>query len=186
MALEAGRLDFRPLRLDDLPLLHRWLRMPAVREWWGDEGSTLAKVEAHYAPCIAGAEPTRCFVVLYAGLPIGFVQTYRVADYPDHEAAIGAGPGTAGVDLFIGEEAYLHRGLGAPILRRFLATIVFAADDVTCCMIDPSVRNTSAIRAYEKAGFRHWRTTQVTDQSDLAYVMRLERASLGAVAGGVE
>jgi aminoglycoside 6'-N-acetyltransferase len=42
-------------------------------------------------------------------------------------------------------------------------------------VIGPSVKNTSAIRAYEKAGFRFFRDAQVPDEPDPEHLMRIRR-----------
>ena len=57
----------------------------------------------------AGREPTSCYITLYAGQPVGYIQAYLIADYPEYAEALGVEVGAAGVDLFIGEEAYVHR-----------------------------------------------------------------------------
>ena len=61
------QIRFRPLAMGDLPLMHRWLGEPHVRQWWHDGAGTLAEANAKYAPRIAGAEPTRCFAIEYGG-----------------------------------------------------------------------------------------------------------------------
>ena len=174
--LDPALIGFRPLALADLPLMHRWLTTPHVARWWYDpEPITLEWVIAKYTPRIAGHVPTHCFVILHDRRPIGFIQTYRLADHPDYDRAVEAGEDAAGVDLFIGEPDAVHRGLGAPVLRRFLAEIVFARWDVASCIIGPEPKNTAAIRAYEKAGFQYLKTVQVGDEPAPEYLMRLAR-----------
>ena len=31
-----ARYSFRSMRADDLHMVHRWLKTPDVRRWWGD------------------------------------------------------------------------------------------------------------------------------------------------------
>ena len=40
---DPGRIRFRPLRMDDLELMHRWLNAPHVAKWWG-AGPTIEAV----------------------------------------------------------------------------------------------------------------------------------------------
>ena len=47
--------------------------------------------------------------------------------------------------------------------------------DVAECVIGPSVRNASAIRAYEKAGFRSFKDVHVPDEPDPEHLMRIRR-----------
>src|SRR5262245_22312058 len=95
-------VDLRPLRLDDLPLMVRWLALPHVVAWWR-EPRDLAAATAHYGPRIAGTEPTHVRIISAGGRPAGWIQWYRWSDYPDHAAKLGVEPGAAGPDLAIGE-----------------------------------------------------------------------------------
>jgi aminoglycoside 6'-N-acetyltransferase len=170
---------FRPLAEDDLPTMVRWLNTPHVRAWWQNDPRTIEEARAKYMPRIAGTEPTSAYVILADGRPIGYIQAYTIADWPEYAGAINVEDGAAGVDLFIGEEVYVHRGLGAPILRAFLRDVVFGMPGVTCCVIGPSASNASAIRAYEKAGFRHIKTVAVPGEEDPEYLMRITMEELG-------
>ena len=174
--LDPAPLGFRALAEADLPLLHRWLHAPHVARWWyEDEPITPAWVEAKYRPRIAGQTPTRCFIITYGAMPIGFIQTYRIAAYPDYARSVDVGEEAAGVDLFIGEADYAHRGLGGPLLRRFVHEIVFANAEVASCIIGPEPKNVAAIRAYARAGFRSLKTIQVPGEPEPEYLMRLPR-----------
>ena len=175
--LDPAPLGFRPLARGDLPLLHRWLNTPHVHRWWASDGSpqTSEAVAAEYGPQTTGEEPTAGFLICYGDTPIGFIQWYYLRDYPDYAAQIGV-EGAAGIDLFIGEEAYVHRGLGTHILRMFLRDVIFAAPGVRACVIGPDETNTAAIRAYEKAGFRYLKTISVPGEPRPEYLMLLARA----------
>lgn len=165
--------DFAPLTGADLPLLHRWLQEPHVRAHYDDGLRTLEQVAAYYADCLRGREPTRLYICSLDGTPIAFLQTYRIADYPDYAAIVEVGDDAAGVDMLIGEPAYVHRGLGGPLLAAFVERIVWPVIGARACWIGPSVDNPRAIRAYEKAGFVHVKTVCVAPERE--YLMRLLR-----------
>jgi RimJ/RimL family protein N-acetyltransferase len=55
------------------------------------------------------------------------------------------------LDLLIGEEEHLGKGLATPMIQQFLADHYADADIV---FIDPECANTKAIHVYEKAGFK--------------------------------
>jgi RimJ/RimL family protein N-acetyltransferase len=169
------RFEFRRLTEEDLPLLTRWLNAPHVREWWYDEPLELEGVCAKFLPKIRGEVPTHPYLVLADGRPIGYLQTYRIADWPEYAAAIQVEPGAAGVDLFIGEADCLHRGWGSRLLRQFVQEVVFADPEVMGCVVGPELSNRAAIRAYEKAGFRHLKTVAVPDEREPEYLMHLGR-----------
>jgi aminoglycoside 6'-N-acetyltransferase len=175
---DPAALAFRALQAADFPLLLRWLNTPHVRQWWQHDPSTLEEVTAKYTPLIAGSEPTAGYIMLYEQRPIGYIQTYRIADFPEYARALQVEDGAAGVDLFIGEAGYVHQGLGPLLLRTFLRAIVFAQPGVTCCVIGPAASNTSAIRAYAKAGFRSLKTVRVPGEDEPEHLMRLVREDL--------
>lgn len=176
MTLDPAFISFRRLALDDLPLLHRWLNTDQVACWYGAgkvHYPPYERVVERYAPRIRGEEPTDSYVILYAGAPIGYIQTYRVADYPEDRWQVEAG--AAAIDLLIGEADLVYLGLGPRILSRFLSDIVFADPGVTSCVIGPSVSNAAAIRAYEKAGFRYLKTVLVPGEPEPEYLMVIRR-----------
>ena len=167
-------IRFRPMTLGDLPLMHRWVNMAHVREWW-DPLPTLEAVAAKYTVQILGREPTRSFIIEADARPVGYIQTYRIADYPNYARHLGAEGGSVGVDLLIGDEEYVGHGAGSEILREFLESVVFADQSVTECSIGPEIANGRAIRAYEKAGFKYWKTVQIPSERAPEYLMRIRR-----------
>ena len=173
---DPREVSFRRLRSSDLGLMHRWLNAPHVRRWWYAEGSSYEEIEDHYLPGIEGRDATKLFLILHGDEPIGFVQSYRISAEDDEGyASLVDVDNSAGVDLFIGEPGYLHRGLGSHIIRRFLYEHVFPTPEIEVCVIGPEPKNTAAIRAYEKAGFRYFKAIQVPGAPEPEYLMKLTR-----------
>ena len=180
--LDPRKISFRRLLASDLGLMHRWLNAPHVRRWWYAEGNSYAEIEEHYLPAIEGREGTKPFLNLHRGKPIGYVQSHRISAEDDETYASLVNVGdSAGADLFIGETEYLYRGLGRHVIRRFLSEYAFSEPDIAVCVIGPEPKNTAAIRAYEKAGFRFFKTIQVPGEPEPEYLMRLTR---GEFEGG--
>ena len=97
------------------------------------------------------------------------IQTYLVSDYPDWEAVVEVGADVAGVDLLIGEEDLIGRGLGPQILAQFAREVVTASAVVATV----EEENRRSWRAFEKAGFRHVR--DVEEDGKPHRLMRLDR-----------
>ena len=148
------QMSFRALERADFPLILRWLNTPAVQEWWDEAPTSIDELEGKHVPRIDGSERVYGYIAAYQGEPFGFLQWYRLADEPEHVAVGLVDLGAAAIDLYIGEDRFLHRGFGPVMIRAFLRTVVFAEPDVTACAIDPCVANTAAISAYHKVGFR--------------------------------
>jgi len=167
-------ISFRPLTRDDLPLVHEWHQRPHVVRWWTAR-KRFEEVEEHYLPTIEGTEPTEHYLALIDGEPLGMIQTYFVSDYQDYAALIGEGEGTAGLDLFIGDEAMTGRGLGTELIHGFVDEVVFARPATTACTAASDVRNMASLRAFEKAGFRVVREFVDPDDDELHALVRRER-----------
>ena len=89
--------------------------------------------------------------------PIGYIQTYRVADYPEYAATIDEVAGIS-VDLFIGDAEHLGIGWGRLILLKFLNEVAFPLfPGESVCWIYHEKLNQRALRASQAAGFRYVR-----------------------------
>lgn len=170
--------DFPPLSEADLPLIRRWLLEPHVSRWWADPPRAAYpddELEKYRRRISGDGDPTEIFFIRQAGRPMGFIQCYRIEDHDEYGTAIALDVPAAGVDLFIGEAALIGKGHGPRLIRAFLRDVVFARYDVAECVIGPSVKNASAIRAYEKAGFRSFKDVHVPDEPDPEHLMRIRR-----------
>ena len=157
---ESAMISFQALISADFPLLLTWLAKPHVKEWWDDGDDTLEKVAQHYGE-ESGTKRFRICCQADEGasaIPIGYLQTYVVED------------GGMGIDLFLGEERFLNRGLGTQALQAFIQQVIEQSAP-SYFVIDPDPKNTRAIRCYEKVGFRHTETI-LTQEGKSAYMMR--------------
>jgi aminoglycoside 6'-N-acetyltransferase len=161
MKTKAGKTTFKRLQETDLPLMHRWFNTPHVSEWWKVDGKNLPSLEEvrqKYLPRIKGKDPVDVYLIIYNDKPIGMVQSCKLDDFPNEKANFGLNQSCVGIDIFIGEESYVHHGLGSGIIKEFLKNIVFEKYEVDCCIVDPQVENEIAIKAYKKAGFKYLKT----------------------------
>jgi aminoglycoside 6'-N-acetyltransferase len=184
--MRAPRSTFTPLREEDLPLVRRWLLEPHVRRWW-DDGVHVPYPDAvieSYRSAIRGEDPSYHYIAYIDGRPAGMFQHYRVADHPEYAEALALDEDAIGVDLFIGEPDLIGKGHGPNMLRDFLRVAFTHPWDnqISVCVIGPSLTNVSAIRAYEKAGFRFLRDVSVPGEPEPEHLMRLTRADLDPVA----
>jgi len=177
-AVDVGAISFRPLGESDLALLHHWFNTPHAHHWYG-RGETIGAVRDWYVPILDGKMPTKSFVVLHGERPIGLLEWCRFGDYPEMMPIYAVqDPDIVNIDVLIGEEDMAHRGLGPSLIRRFLREIVFREERFKICIIDPETENRSAIRCYEKAGFRHVRTMPDDGEGKPIYLMELRRDEL--------
>lgn len=174
---DPAGLTFRRLRRPDLPLVHRWLHEPHVARWWYADAGDFDEVSSKYSAYIEDREPVEPYLILHDERPVGYAQSYRVADDEEYAALVGI-EDAAGIDLFIGERDLLYKGLGPRIIHRFLQEVVFADGSIGVCIIDPEPGNTAAIRAYRKVGFRHFASADTSEGP--VYLMKLSREEFSA------
>lgn len=141
---------FLPLGPTHLPLLHAWLQQPHVREFWDDGDRTPEQVQRHY---FRAGRTTLPFVIAANEQLAGYIQAYPVP--PDSEYAAWRAPTgeTWGIDLFIGEPAWLRRGLAVPLVLAFLQELRGLRPRLARVLIDPETRNVRARHVYARAGF---------------------------------
>ena len=87
-----------------------------------------------------GTTPTRMWVVEVNGRSIGFVQDYRIGDYPDF-ALLAPDPDAVGLDYAIGEPGWVGRQLGARVLWAWAVRARQRFPDVTAYFAAPDHRN---------------------------------------------
>jgi RimJ/RimL family protein N-acetyltransferase len=165
--------EFRPLAEDDLPQVFMWLRKPHVSKWYAAAPDTFAEVAAKYGPRTQEGNTVRAFIVVMDGRDIGYIQAYAIEDFPEYASDIGAERGVEGVDVFLGEEGAVGRGLGSQVIRRFVDEVVFRGDGALACVAGPTEGNLASIRAFEKAGFARWKSVK-PEGSERECVMRRE------------
>jgi len=174
----APEYDFPALAEADLPLIRRWLLEPHVSRWWADPPRDTYpddELDKYRARIRGDDDPTQIFFIRERGRPIGVIECYPIGDDGSYAEALALDAPAVGIDLFIGEPSEIGKGHGPRLVRAFLRDIVFARYDVDECVIGPSVKNTSAIRAYQKAGFRFFKDARVPDESEPEHLMRIRR-----------
>lgn len=157
-------LAFKPLSIDQLNLLHKWMQQPHVSQWWGEGRSWSFKdIKEKYTPYTLGykiqqgaKKPIYPFVIELEERPIGFVQFYNALDFPRDGFNVenvwhDRTKSLAAIDFYIGEANCIGMGLGAKVLESFLNNHVFNHFDA--CLVDPDKNNKAAIKSYAKAGF---------------------------------
>jgi aminoglycoside 6'-N-acetyltransferase len=146
-------VTLRAMSRGDLPDVIRWRQSDHILAWWAGDGEPTAEaVTAAYGPDIDGMTPTRMWVVEVNGRSIGFMQDYRVADYPDF-ALLTPDPGAIGLDYAIGETGWIGRGIGTRMLWAWLLKTRHRFGDATTYFAAPDHRNEPSLRALDKVGF---------------------------------
>ena len=149
---------FRPMSVDDLPTIKRWLETPHVSEWWHDPSEQFELVSGDLDhPDMAQ------FIVAADGREFAYLQCYNLSAW---NTGFGLQPkGTRGLDQFIGEADLIGHGHGSGFVRAFADSLL--ASGTPRVVTDPDPANARAIKAYEKAGFRPDRIVDTPDGTAL-------------------
>lgn len=174
----SQEITFRLLKEDDLKLIHKWFLSDHIIKWYSKKRWTFAELKNKYLPRTLGKVPTSCFLILFEKKPIGQIQMYKINDYPEYKKIIQVDENAAGVDLFIGEKDFLHKGLGSIIINKFLKNFVFAQLEVDSCIMGPNPKNIAAIKAYQKAGFSHFKTIFNPEENEEEYLMKVTKETI--------
>lgn len=159
---------FIPLQESHFPLLLKWLKAPHVKVWWDQDVLwTLELIKEKYGDYVKGyklekgaKKPIQAYIIYGNDDSFGYIQLYNAYDF-SREGSIpleGLQKSLATIDIFIGEEEYVGKGLGSRIMTQFLKEYVDPYYDA--CLVDPDTANMQAIRAYEKAGFKKIKTVK--------------------------
>jgi aminoglycoside 6'-N-acetyltransferase len=148
-------IGFRRMQQADLALMEGWLAADHIVPWWGP-APTMEQVVARYLPYIRHERPTDPYLIVVNSIPIGYIQKFRVADWPDYwppGMVYQSEAEAAGIDLLIGDQKLTGRGLGTQVIKDFVRDMVFTRPEVPACYADPAVGNLASLGAFRKAGF---------------------------------
>ena len=155
--MDPGRIAFRHLREDDLPLLGRWLAQAHVHRWWHHDHSPEG-VRRDFLPSVRGEEAGEDLVALLDGVPVGFVQRSRIEDYAEDFEPLAAlteiPPGALTIDYLLGSLDDVGRGIGTAVIRALVEDSWSSYPDCPVIIEAIVAGNTASWRALEKAGFR--------------------------------
>ena len=166
-------IGFRRLAPEDLQQVFLWLIRPHVARGYASAPSSFMETVAKFGPRTRDDNVVRAYIVNVDGHDAGYIQAYDVASFSDYAERVQCEPGTWCMDLFIGAADFLHRGVGARVIDRFVREVVFAAG-ASACIAGPGEGNVAAVRAFEKAGFRRWKLLP-TGEGEPELVLRRER-----------
>jgi RimJ/RimL family protein N-acetyltransferase len=140
-------ISLRPATPEDRFRIRRWLAESDIAAWWGNAASAEAEINLAMS-----SESAICRIVECDDATIGYghaveIGAWNEAQPPDVPA------GTWRIDLFVASAEHRGKGLGREALAA-LAEEVFATTLALACCGAVLIRNETAVRAYEQAGFR--------------------------------
>ncbi len=146
-------VTLRAMTHGDLSQVTAWRQQPHLHRWWKADGRpSLERVSEQYGADIDGTTPTRIWIAEVNGRSVGFVQDYRISDYPEY-ALLAPDPDAIGVDYAIGPPEWVGRGLGLRIMWSWMLTARHRFPDAAAYFAAPDHRNRASVRMLDKLGF---------------------------------
>ena len=164
-------ISLRKFEIDDISLLIKWFQLNHIREYWYSIlNYTDEMIRDKYSKRLYKGD-IDMFTFQKNNQDIGYLQTYIVDDLEPYKVE-GL---SKGIDLFIGDANFLGKGIGPKVINKFINEYIFNDEKILNVCIDPEVRNTRAVNAYKKVGFRHSNTAYCNTSNLLTYYMVLKR-----------
>ncbi len=149
----AAPIGFRALEEADLERLCDWLNRPHLRRFYQKTPISLPQVRDKWRLPGGVTSPTFFDLALLQDRPFGYLQCYRIGDYPDYGADIGVADGV-GIDYFIGEPDLIGQGLGARMIAAYLVQVVWPRfPGEARCWVCHDRENAASGGALRSAGF---------------------------------
>ena len=159
-AATVWRIGFRPMTLDDLPVLVGWRNREHVTPWFRSPPADVAAARERYGRRFGGDDPVRMTVLEIDGRPVGYLQHYKIRDVPEDHAMLGDDE-AVGIDYLVGETGLGGGGLGPQMIWRFIREVVLVEDpEVPRVIACPEPANTRSVRALSRTGFAAGRLLQ--------------------------
>ena len=163
---DSAIVDLRPTDIAGRDLVARWLRQPAVAEWWG--GTAVGEARMRLAMT---SDAAICRMVTLGGTPIGYGQGMDAAAGGAPSADLP--PGSWECDLFIGEEAHRGKGVWSVAMDQLAGEVLSTTLALSCAVVVP-IRNERVARAAERIGFR-WTRIVAAPRGGPSWVMLRDR-----------
>lgn len=101
---------------------------------------------------------------------MGQIQSYLVQDHPGFASETAIDGVALSIDVLIGDPDLVGKGHGPALIRQFV-TMELDRAGLELCVIGPAAENASAVRAFQKAGFRFLKTYREDDTSHPEHVL---------------
>jgi aminoglycoside 6'-N-acetyltransferase len=147
---EQSGYHFQKLRQGDLRLIRYWLMEPHVADWWTPAESEIRIMEKEMRDPRANVLR---YIVSHGDRDFAYIQVYDPAGDEEFWGENPQGPGTFGIDQFIGDPQMIGFGHGTNFIKAFVAELK-TQDEVKRIIADPAPDNVPAIRCFSQVGFR--------------------------------
>ena len=154
---------FEKINFDHKDVIFEWLSEPHIQEFWDNSSAhrddIINFINGRKTPSNYLNGIFEYCIGFLDNAPFSFIMTHEEhndVNTPEYiKPYISTTYRTFGLDFCIGNKKYLGKGLASKTLKEFMRFFCLNIEsNIGAFLIDPSVNNPKAIRAYEKAGFK--------------------------------
>ncbi|CAG9621900.1 GNAT family N-acetyltransferase [Sutcliffiella rhizosphaerae] len=151
MLYQQGDMKVRNLEKRDAKLLLKWLTDSSVLQYYEGRDKVF-DIESIQRKFFQRTDVIRRYIVECQNQRIGYIQVYPINKHTSPFVEYFQEKDVVGMDQFIGESAYLNKGIGTQLLTSMVQYLT-EKEGVGKILMDPMVTNARAVRCYEKSGF---------------------------------
>lgn len=163
-------INFSQLKENDFHQLFVWLNQPYIRTFYQKEAIDFIAIEQKYTERLQSNSTVNCYIINFNTVPIGYIQTYMIADHVDFSNVTGVKNG-ASIDFYIGNPAFLNRGFGWLIELKFLKEILFSNTTASKCYVYHEKDNIPALKSSKKVGFRYFKSLIIDNKVNYLFLI---------------
>ena len=147
------KISFTPLTTIGVEHVVQWLRQPHVMQVWDPICHFMpGLIQEPYGSYIRDHKRIQAFIIYYNNTPIGYIQYFNAYDFPKDGYELNNLPASlATIEMFIGDENYLGKGIESKLLTLFLDNQVYKEFYYAITYAD--IANLAVINHYEDTGF---------------------------------
>ena len=156
-------INFVPLSPNYFKVMHKWFNTKHVQKFYSLRDWTLEEVIHEFTPRIHQVDGTQGYIIHIQDMPIGYIQFYVLADYPSPQQNFSREiiQNGAGIDLFMGENDFLGKGISYHAFEMFLTLYIWPK--FTYCVVDPDVNNRASKNFFKKLRFKEHKIIDTKD-----------------------
>lgn len=143
-------LQLRPLLDADIPQFKTWAYQDYIEKWYAPVEDWLYEIEHRHDEF----SWIKHFIVVLDNKDIGFCQYYEYKCGGEDFHGDIALDGLYSIDYFIGEKAYLKKGLGKAIILE-LSKKIFDIPEAKRIIVQPEIENAASCNALLSAGYAY-------------------------------
>ncbi len=131
-------ITFRAVEECDLSLIQNWIKTNEFAKKWYYKNVVPTIKSLHKKIIERRVVPQfNSYLMLIDNLPIGYIQSYAIEGWGAWSNKIKIFNNTVGLDYFIGDINYLHKGYGPQIIMEFINTLKAQGFDYVSISPDP-------------------------------------------------